>query len=88
MLDGGRSAASGFLYQYVRTIEALLDVADLESVAALYVEGRPASASELVAESVDYELVDHGGGDGDIGGAGVSSQPVSANPPCLVTDSR
>jgi GNAT superfamily N-acetyltransferase len=61
MLDGGRSAASGFLYQYVRTIEALLDVADLESVAAVYVEGRPGSAGELVAESVDYELVDHAG---------------------------
>ena len=59
MSDGGRSAAKGFLYQYVRTLEALLDVADLDSVRAVYVEGR--GAGERPAESIDYETVDHVG---------------------------
>jgi hypothetical protein len=61
MSDGGRSAARGFLYQYVRTLEALLDAADRDFVRAVYVEGKNAGAEEHLAESVDYELVDHAG---------------------------
>jgi GNAT superfamily N-acetyltransferase len=61
MPDGGRSAAWGFFFQYVRTLEALLDVVDLGSARAVYVEGKGANARGRPAESVDYELVDHAG---------------------------
>ena len=61
MSDGGRSAAWGFFFQYVRTLEALLDVVDLDSVRAVYVEGRGADGGGRPAESVDFELVDHAG---------------------------
>jgi hypothetical protein len=61
MVDGGRNAAKGFLYQYIRTLEALLEVAELGSVGAVHVEGRRPAAGEPRAESIDYELTDHAG---------------------------
>lgn len=60
-MDGGRNAAQWFLYQYVRTLEALLDAADQESAGAVHVEGRRGAADEPAAEGVDYELTDHTG---------------------------
>lgn len=61
MVDGGRNAAEGFLYQYIRTLEALLDAAELGSVGAVHVEGRRPVTEEARAESIDYELTDHAG---------------------------
>jgi hypothetical protein len=61
MVDGGRNAAKGFLYQYIRTLEALLEVAELGSVGAVHVEGRRPAGGEPRAESIDYELTDHAG---------------------------
>ena len=46
MSDGGRNAAWGFFFQYVRTLEAFLDVVDLDSVRAVYVEGRDTGAGQ------------------------------------------
>ena len=60
-MDGGRNAAQWFLYQYVRTLEALLDAADQESAGAVHVEGRRSAADEQAAEGVDYELTDSAG---------------------------
>jgi GNAT superfamily N-acetyltransferase len=60
-MDGGRSAAQWFLYQYLRTLEALLDAMDEELVGAVHVEGRRGAADEPAAEGVDYELTDHAG---------------------------
>ena len=61
MADGGRSAAKGFRYQYMRTLEAMLDAVNDENVEAIYVEGIPAGNENSGAEAVDYELADHAG---------------------------
>lgn len=62
MRDGGRNAAKGFLYQYIRTLEELLGSVYNAQVAALYVEGfSNAGEGSHAAESVDYELRDHAG---------------------------
>ncbi|WP_143670229.1 hypothetical protein [Streptomyces antimycoticus] len=59
--DGGRVAARGFQYQYLRTVEALLaSVADAE-VAACRIEGPDNAVSLQHAESVDFDLVDAAG---------------------------
>ncbi|WP_432747206.1 ATP-binding protein [Streptomyces sp. JH002] len=59
--DGGRVAARGFQYQYLRTVEALLaSVADGE-VAACRIEGPADAVSLQHADSVDFDLVDTGG---------------------------
>ncbi len=61
MVDGGRSAAKGFLYQYTRTVEALLDAAESGSVGAVHVEGRRPATKEAGVENIDYEFTDHAG---------------------------
>jgi len=61
MSDGARSAAWGFVFQYLWTLEALLDVVELDSVRAVHVEGRAVGPGDRPAENVDYELVDHAG---------------------------
>jgi hypothetical protein len=55
--DGGRNAARGLRYQYLRTLEALMDAAGEpgREVAAVHVEGLPAPDGRA-PESVDYEL--------------------------------
>ncbi|MFB7633946.1 NB-ARC domain-containing protein [Streptomyces sp. NPDC056149] len=59
--DGGRVAARGFQYQYLRTVEALLaSVADGE-VAACRIEGPDDTLLLQHADSVDFDLVDAGG---------------------------
>lgn len=59
--DGGRVAARGFQYQYLRTVEALLaSVADGE-VAACRIEGPDHTVSLQHADSVDFDLVDTDG---------------------------
>jgi hypothetical protein len=64
-MDGGRSAAFGLRYQYLRTFEALLDAAEQPGrIDRCFVEGRtlPASDDDPAPEVVDYELTDDSGG--------------------------
>lgn len=60
--DGGGNAAWGFRYQYLRTLEALMDAAEQpeRGVVAAHVEGRPGPDGTRV-ESIDYELSDADG---------------------------
>ena len=60
--DGGRSAAWGLRYQYLRTLEALLDAVEEphRGVAAVHVEGLPRDG-QRAPESIDYELTDADG---------------------------
>lgn len=59
MADGGRNAARGLRYQYLCTLEALMDAAEVPGcgVMAVHVEGRPGLGG-TGAESIDYELSD------------------------------
>ena len=60
--DGGRSAAWGLRYQYLRTLEALLGAVEEPhlGVAAVHVEGLPLEGGRA-PESIDYELTDADG---------------------------
>lgn len=53
-LDGGRVAARGLQYQYLRTLEAMLDLIDDATVAAVRVEG---PADRQPADEVDFDVV-------------------------------
>ncbi|MEV5975074.1 hypothetical protein [Streptomyces sp. NPDC051921] len=57
-VDGGRIAARGFQYQYLRTVEALLAGAGRSEVAACRVEGPGAAVSLQHVDSVDFDLAD------------------------------
>ncbi|MGW8354333.1 hypothetical protein [Streptomyces wedmorensis] len=59
--DGGRIAARGFQYQYLRTVEALLACANNGEVAVCRVEGPGAVLSLSHADSVDFDLTDAAG---------------------------
>ncbi|MFE4358304.1 hypothetical protein [Kitasatospora sp. NPDC056800] len=54
-MDGGRVAARGYQYQYLRTLEQLIAVIDDEQVASVRVEGP--SAAEGAEERVDFDVV-------------------------------
>ncbi|MBR7828752.1 hypothetical protein KDK95_20760 [Actinospica sp. MGRD01-02] len=54
MMDGGRTAARGFQYQYHRTLEWLVAHLDDPAVAAVRVEG-PAPTETAVGDSVDFD---------------------------------
>ena len=60
--DGGRNAARGLRYQYLRTLEALMDAVEEpgDGVEAVHVEGRP-DPDGSDADSIDYELSDADG---------------------------
>lgn len=60
--DGGRNAARGLRYQYLRTLEALADAAEepVRGVTAVHVEGLPAPDGKA-PESIDYELTGDAG---------------------------
>lgn len=62
MQDGGRNAARGLRYQYLRTLEALMDAAvdPAQGVTAVHVEGLP-GPDGTAPESIDYEVTDTGG---------------------------
>ena len=62
MADGGRNAARGLRYQYLRTLEALMDAAETPGcgVVAVHVEGLPGPGGAGL-DSIDYELSDAGG---------------------------
>jgi hypothetical protein len=57
-LDGGRLAASGFQYQYIKTVERVLPWLDLDSPTdhVLVVEGDPAAAMESSQQVIDFHL--------------------------------
>ncbi|WP_405500915.1 NB-ARC domain-containing protein [Streptomyces anulatus] len=60
-LDGGRIAARGFQYQYLRTVEALLaSMRDVE-VTACRIEGPGDTVSLQHVDAVDFDLVDAAG---------------------------
>ncbi|MEV5385709.1 hypothetical protein [Streptomyces sp. NPDC052721] len=59
--DGGRVAARGFQYQYLRTVEALLASARDGKTAVCRVEGPGVSVSLQHADSVDFDLADADG---------------------------
>ncbi|MEU2624624.1 hypothetical protein ABZ642_42045 [Streptomyces sp. NPDC007157] len=59
--DGGRIAARGFQYQYLRTVEALLAAAGDADVAACRIEGPGSTVSVQRADSVDFDLTDAAG---------------------------
>lgn len=61
LVDGGRVAASGFLYQYLRTLEAALVALSDERVYAFRVEGDPNPSEATDTEIVDFDLVDDQG---------------------------
>lgn len=61
VVDGGRVAARGFQYQYLRTVEALLVGLDGEQVAACRVEGPGTTTSVQLVDCVDFDLVDASG---------------------------
>ena len=62
LTDGGRNAARGLRYQYLRTLEALMDVFEQSDRDAqlVHVEGSPTSDAAST-DSVDYELTDDSG---------------------------
>lgn len=62
MVDGGRVAARGFLYQYQRTLEALLDLIEEGEAATCRVEGDPANES-IAIDAIDFDIV---GSDGRV----------------------
>lgn len=53
-LDGGRIAAHGFQYQYLRTLETLLGLLENPAMAAVWIEGH---ASGTSAEKIDFSVV-------------------------------
>ena len=62
MPDGGRSAARGLRYQYLRTLEALMDAVEEpgDGARAIHIEGR-LDADGADADSIDYELSEASG---------------------------
>ena len=61
-MDGGRVAAGGFLYQYLRTAEAvLIALATDDRVHACRVEGDPRPTELGSADIVDFDLIDRNG---------------------------
>jgi hypothetical protein len=61
-VDGGRSAAWGLRYQYLRTLEVLMDALERPEcgMAAVHVEGLPGEDGKG-RESIDYEVTDADG---------------------------
>src|SRR5580700_9175492 len=57
-MDHGRVAAGGFLYQYLRTVEAVLIALADDRVFACRVEGDPHPDELGGADIVDFDLID------------------------------
>ncbi|NEE32392.1 hypothetical protein G3M53_43960, partial [Streptomyces sp. SID7982] len=60
-MDGGRVAARGFQYQYLRTLEAMLTASDQERVHGCRIEGPTDTTSVSAVDVVDFDLVDRDG---------------------------
>lgn len=55
-IDGGRIAARGFQYQYLRTLEVMLDLINESAMTAIRVEGGP--DNENNNDVVDFDVID------------------------------
>ncbi|MDF6065966.1 hypothetical protein H8R03_28970 [Streptomyces sp. JH010] len=60
-IDGGRVAARGFQYQYLRTVEALLAGMQQGEATACRVEGPGNAVSVHHVDSVDFDLINASG---------------------------
>ncbi|KUM75417.1 ATP-binding protein [Streptomyces griseorubiginosus] len=60
-MDGGRVAARGFQYQYLRTLEALLAALDRADVEGCRIEGPVPGTTADAVDVVDFDLVDRAG---------------------------
>jgi hypothetical protein len=62
LADGGRNAARGLRYQYLRTLEALMDIVEQSDhdAQSVHVEGLQ-TPDAVQADSVDYELINGSG---------------------------
>ncbi|MFD6603687.1 tetratricopeptide repeat protein [Streptomyces coelicoflavus] len=60
-MDGGRLAARGFQYQYLRTLEAMLTASDQERIHGCRIEGPTDTTSNAAVDVVDFDLVDREG---------------------------
>lgn len=58
-VDGGRIAARGLRYQYLRTLEAMLDLIDKPHVSSVRVEGPPSYEHHI--DAVDFDVLDRDG---------------------------
>ncbi|MFJ4917452.1 hypothetical protein [Streptomyces sp. NPDC088726] len=58
-MDGGRGAARGYHYQYLRTLEQLVALIDEPEVACVRVEGPPAGDGSV--DKVDFDVVETDG---------------------------
>ncbi len=54
--DGGRLAARGFQYQYLRTLEAMLNAVRDQNLHAIRIEGPVGTLGQ--SNGVDYDLID------------------------------
>jgi hypothetical protein len=60
-MDGGRVAARGFQYQYLRTLEALLAALDRAGVEGCRIEGPAPGTTANAVDVVDFDLIDRAG---------------------------
>ncbi|MET7821506.1 hypothetical protein [Micromonospora zamorensis] len=60
-IDGGRVAARGFQYQYLRTLEYMLKAIGNPAVFACRIEGEPHPANPNDVDAVDFDMVDESG---------------------------
>ncbi|MFG1715468.1 hypothetical protein [Micromonospora sp. NPDC049203] len=60
-IDGGRAAARGFQYQYLRTLEYMLMAIGNPAVFACRIEGEPHPANPNEVDAVDFDMVDDSG---------------------------
>jgi hypothetical protein len=58
--DGGRIAARGFQYQYLRTLEYLITHVDDPQLASVRVEGPPPT-NDSVVDAIDFDVLDADG---------------------------
>ncbi|MBT0774307.1 ATP-binding protein [Kineosporia sp. J2-2] len=61
MPDGGRIAARGFQYQYLRTLESMLTLIGDPHIASARIEGPVQSDAAVQVDAVDFDVLDHEG---------------------------
>ncbi|MEU8126016.1 hypothetical protein AB0B68_02235 [Micromonospora sp. NPDC049049] len=60
-VDGGRIAARGFQYQYLRTLEYMVEAIGNPAISACRVEGEPHPANPEGVDAVDFDMIDDTG---------------------------
>jgi hypothetical protein len=58
VVDGGRVAARGFQYQYLRTLEAMLDLIGEPEVTAVRIEGPHGRLEGPTVDAIDFDVTD------------------------------